>query len=551
MHVITNEQYIVRTGCRTCKVRRVKCDETRPTCLRCARSKYICEGYLFSFSAYCPSPERHESSDEASQKKIKPVDSLCFYRTLKTLAELSEPDYRSYDFCRRYTLHNMATHHFTRFWTHTVISASHAEPAILHAMLALSGVCRVYQEGQSVLPSGDRTTFMIPVWSHYGKALHFLQNRITTASIEDTHIVLIVCLVLLTFDIIEGRYREALVHLNHGRQILKRLHGITSAVDTTMLRLMLPQQASTTLDEISYSFALMDLQSVYFDSELQFKLVDNLDIGSMDPPTIPPFFNSFDDAWRMMLLLDNEACHLAAVVSQTKSEQINENSMLALWQGKLLASLRQWKVAFDSSPLRTIPRGSSPGANGDERSISLRISHLYLTIVVRISLCRHDDMVFDPLLPYFSSLVSLCEDLVPRLPAISLDSRVIEPLYTTGCLCRHPGLRRRALQVLSMAGREGHWDSKLISIVIRERMALEESEANYVYNPNETIPEDVELLSEIIPMHARWSETHAEFLSDDYKRADLQFRRKSRSNHNSSMAGDDCYEVYKTIVALD
>lgn len=414
-------------------------------------------------------------------------------------------------------------------------------------MLALSGVCRLYQEGQSALPTGDRTAFMIPVWAHYGKALHFLRDRITAASLEDTHIVLIVCLVLLTFDIIEGRYREALVHLNHGRQILKRLHGVMSG-DKTMIRLLLPQQALTTLDEISYSFALMDLQSVYFDSELQFKLVDNLDVHGSDLPNIPPCFNSFDDAWRMMLLLVNGACQLSAAIARTESDGSTEQSTLVLWQGKLLAALKQWKSAFDRSPFRTIPR-ASPTPLGDERSISLRISHLHLTVIVRICLSRHDDMVYDPLLPYFSSLVALCEELVPRLPAISLDSRVIEPLYTTGCLCRHPGLRRRALQILERTGREGHWDSKLIRAVIHEKMTLEEGMACYVYDPDHPIPEGAEALSVIIPKHARWSETHASFLSNDYKELDLQFRRKSRDRQNS-LSGDDCYEVYKNIVRI-
>jgi hypothetical protein len=414
-------------------------------------------------------------------------------------------------------------------------------------MLALSGVCRVYQEGQSALPTGDRTAFMIPVWAHYGKALHFLQNRITIASLEDTHIVLIVCLVLLTFDIIEGRYREALVHLNHGRQILKRLHGGTSG-DKTMIRLLLPQQALTTLDEISYSFALMDLQSVYFDSELQFKLVDNLDVRGTDLPMIPSCFNSFDDAWRMMLLLLNGACQLSAAIAHTGSDGPTEQSTLVMWQGKLLAALKQWKSAFDSSPFRTIPR-ASPTPLGDERSISLRISHLHLTIIVRICLSRHDDMVYDPLLPYFSSLVALCEDLVPRLPAISLDSRVIEPLYTTGCLCRHPGLRRRALQALEKAGREGHWDSKLIGVVLREKMTLEEDLACYIHDPDHPIPEDPQTLSVIIPKHARWSETHVSFVSDEYKEIDLQFRRKSHNRQNS-LSSDDCYEVYRNVVGF-
>lgn len=35
----------VRTGCITCKERRVKCDEVKPTCLRCAKAGQLCKGY--------------------------------------------------------------------------------------------------------------------------------------------------------------------------------------------------------------------------------------------------------------------------------------------------------------------------------------------------------------------------------------------------------------------------------------------------------------------------------------------------------------------------
>src|SRR5450755_1287659 len=36
----------VRTGCVTCKIRRVKCDETKPSCLKCTRSGRKCDGYV-------------------------------------------------------------------------------------------------------------------------------------------------------------------------------------------------------------------------------------------------------------------------------------------------------------------------------------------------------------------------------------------------------------------------------------------------------------------------------------------------------------------------
>ncbi|KAI0834702.1 hypothetical protein F5Y06DRAFT_150319 [Hypoxylon sp. FL0890] len=35
----------VRSGCVTCKKRRVKCDETKPSCGRCEKSGYVCGGY--------------------------------------------------------------------------------------------------------------------------------------------------------------------------------------------------------------------------------------------------------------------------------------------------------------------------------------------------------------------------------------------------------------------------------------------------------------------------------------------------------------------------
>ncbi|KAF8242977.1 hypothetical protein K440DRAFT_590254, partial [Wilcoxina mikolae CBS 423.85] len=34
-----------KTGCLTCRKRRIKCGEERPTCNNCIKSKRVCEGY--------------------------------------------------------------------------------------------------------------------------------------------------------------------------------------------------------------------------------------------------------------------------------------------------------------------------------------------------------------------------------------------------------------------------------------------------------------------------------------------------------------------------
>ena len=41
-----------KTGCQTCRNRRIKCDETKPYCHNCTKSKRICEGTRQSMAEY-------------------------------------------------------------------------------------------------------------------------------------------------------------------------------------------------------------------------------------------------------------------------------------------------------------------------------------------------------------------------------------------------------------------------------------------------------------------------------------------------------------------
>ena len=113
----------VRTGCRTCKTRRTKCDETKPSCLRCTKAKFVCEGYSISlFPADVARLQSRQTQDACMvdtihQRDIRPTDSLCFYLTLQSLADIPDQDHVAYDFCRRNTMQNLATYHLKRFWT--------------------------------------------------------------------------------------------------------------------------------------------------------------------------------------------------------------------------------------------------------------------------------------------------------------------------------------------------------------------------------------------------------------------------------------------------
>src|SRR6187402_631793 len=61
----------VRTGCATCRRRRVKCDEAKPVCARCRAANFLCEGYTpprrtSDLSAVSGSPPRLAAPREGS-----------------------------------------------------------------------------------------------------------------------------------------------------------------------------------------------------------------------------------------------------------------------------------------------------------------------------------------------------------------------------------------------------------------------------------------------------------------------------------------------------
>ncbi|KIV81880.1 hypothetical protein PV11_04030 [Exophiala sideris] len=451
-------------------------------------SKYVCEGYSVVISASRESSTTHPPTKDELHQGIRPVDTQFFYRTLQTLSELSEPDYQAYDFCRRYTMHDMATYHLSRFWTHTVLSACHNEPVILHAMLALCGGHRAYCESRSGVADAVSEQSLTAAYVHYNKAVRYLRDRIGRTDFDDLQVVLMVCLILLTFDLIEGRYGAALIHLNHGRRILKGIHGGAGACDS----LLLSPKAQSTLDEISYSFALMDIQSVYFGSpKPEFKLAARSGTDQTDCPSIPRSFNTFDDAWHAMLLLSNEVYRFGAIIRQPEIAYSPYDPMLGFWQGRLLAELKQWKDAFENSPFRRATSRTLSSVGG-ERYASLQLSHAHLTIVVGTGLMLGDEMAYDCLMPQFETVVALCEGLVTTMPSISLDAGVIPALFVTCAFCRHPELRRRAMRVLARTGKEGHWD-------------------------------------DLIPRNARWSESWVFFVSEDYTTVQLVFKRKKRT----------------------
>ncbi|KAH8808719.1 hypothetical protein F5884DRAFT_753238 [Xylogone sp. PMI_703] len=79
----------VRTGCTTCKIRHVKCDETKPACMRCVKFGRQCDGY-----AQVKTSEPASSSSRTLQPKTGggEAESSSYYTSSSTTNSGSSMD---------------------------------------------------------------------------------------------------------------------------------------------------------------------------------------------------------------------------------------------------------------------------------------------------------------------------------------------------------------------------------------------------------------------------------------------------------------------------
>ncbi|PSR90292.1 hypothetical protein BD289DRAFT_221329 [Coniella lustricola] len=201
-----------KTGCITCKIRRVKCDETRPSCNRCTQSKRVCDGYLSepgeaTAAAAAAGPpgrpgplvdrrrygattavdggtaitNRKPLSRRALALAIRQVQAVGPAARVLTPSPYLENDVACFDFFRlRLTavpadpkqaqLSSVQGQSAHNFWNYTLLQVAHAEPAVWHAVAALGALYRQWE----VVSGGDG-----------GPSSYLVQNLLEASDADD------------------------------------------------------------------------------------------------------------------------------------------------------------------------------------------------------------------------------------------------------------------------------------------------------------------------------------------------------------------------------
>ncbi|KAF5862177.1 hypothetical protein ETB97_012074 [Aspergillus alliaceus] len=464
----------VRTGCYTCKIRRIKCDEARPTCARCTSTGRKCDGYPTGSTA----------------SKVK--GTLQTHLSLQPFTDAGEG--MSFDYFCRHTVSQLFGYVDTSsFWRHIILQMCYSEPVVRYAAMSLSDLHRSFAD--SLNPGGRSNNMMKRERSalvHYLSALSHMKFMVRS-QIRSMDSVLMACLLLSSIEIFQGRHEAADIHLRCALQV-------SGMVGDTGLRLQRWHASDTTM--MSNHPMLGTLVRLRFQCDMF------LNVSSAIPhhlahaaqhfsPTKQNQFTSLSEARDILFTHIDQFTRLvnrtvltqiattpgdigdrrkysAAMVAsgeQLRQLQVEGLSDLLRWDGAYQAFLAQHAHAF--SPYE------------QHAATVVELYRDILRIMLRLDHSK-GELAPDPFEQDFGLLLSRIQMLIsdPTEPAVTPDGQpvftlemgLVPLLYSIASDCRGHAIRHAALAILAASPRrEGTWDGTAVYEVARRCVALEET----------------------------------------------------------------------------
>ncbi|WZH49388.1 Transcriptional regulatory moc3 [Fusarium acuminatum] len=412
-------------------------EEAKPYCLRCIKTGRQCDGYR-------PSPN---SSPEPTSLSPTPGFE-------------SAREARAFDHYRLRTAKVLSGAIDSGFWGGVVLKMSTTEPAVRHAMLAISSLHEAVESRyRSVHEIDTRFAFR-----EYGNAITSLRNW--GQRNEPSVVPLLVCVLFICIEFLIDRDMAAQMHICQGRHILSTLGDGRSPALEMIKHSLVPIYA-----RLSLSSFLFGSRPAPIPTHLR---------GWVEMPVM---FTTIEDARYALYLLLDEALQFstsARGVIFNPNADPQEIRNLQNEQQRLLSQLSRWHAAF------TVLTSMSAQSPSLESLLNvLRIYHQ--STLIWISSCLDTcETIYDRYTANFANIISLASSVIGSVPAnaklepFSFETEIIPPVYWTAVKCRHPLLRRAALKLLTRDQmrnrRENLWHARETAVIAARSIEIEEAD---------------------------------------------------------------------------
>ncbi|KAL2823496.1 hypothetical protein BDW59DRAFT_97360 [Aspergillus cavernicola] len=452
-----------RNGCITCKIRHVKCDEEKPACSQCQKSGRACDGY-----------------DDASQTQLRqriaerhrPIERDTFGADHRlVLRQETRTERRYVDFFYSRTSHAFSGFYDSKLWSYLIPQLGEHEPSIRHAMTAIGAIHSRVQNAKR-LPSPEEGSAPTErfVLEEYNKSIQNLVKSLSSAKGQNLHLTLTSCCLFICLEMLRGNQTQALDHIEAGLRIIHKHEQTAAAACSSVL-----------YRELRSLFLRLNLQASFFG-----RLLIPLKLTSSETIRQISIFTDFPESRIYLDQLMTKALLFIRSIGIMREER---DPTLQLEFEAEQEHIRQDFLAWRWSHDKLLHKLGPKITPSDLCASLLQRIYYHTSLFWVLTVLGRDEDLFDNYIPDFESVVSYAEEIVrinsSSSPSIensadfvfSLEGEIIGPLYYTSTRCRHPQIRRRAIEIMRhYSKREGMWDAKLYCAVAKLVIEVEESQ---------------------------------------------------------------------------
>ncbi|RYP91449.1 hypothetical protein DL770_002388 [Monosporascus sp. CRB-9-2] len=454
----------VKTGCNNCKQRRIKCDENRPACSQCVRSKKDCTGYpppprpkIFEEVRIAPRPAEGSAPGRPEPAAVPhmlvaqvrrrppvvapspprkltppltPVEaSLTLYQPATFALDAHEGQY--FQLFREHTASELSGFFDSSFWTRSVLQQCHSEEAVRHSVVALGALYKTLDKMTESPPGSpsdmvDVTDHVHKHWEVAFKHYHYAIKAMSSAMSQDhstqrtslTATVLLAC-----FDSFIGDHKQAILQIQSGLGLLEQLRA-------ERRRAFLPKPEEPVDQDLIQMFTRLAIQAKSYDMAFHFPqpFVIRLtpqhnenpaspqsDAGSPVSTTQPHIPEKFQSLIEARLAWDC-LCERIMRFNETMFSYTRTISPMGILPQSLQShgdgfrdQMKRWSIAFE--PIlasRTAPSKSSQEKTG----IAVLKMNQIMGLILFMMTFADDEMQFDRFLPEFRRIVELAMEVV-------------------------------------------------------------------------------------------------------------------------------------------
>ncbi|KEF61712.1 uncharacterized protein A1O9_03281 [Exophiala aquamarina CBS 119918] len=443
------------TGCITCKIRKVKCDERHPACQRCLATGRKCDGYIHN--------------GNIGRTPLSTNSTMVHPARPTTYANLDRVELQSFEFFMRRFVPSSTRIVDGQFWHQLVPQISHSDPVIWDAVIALSCLTQHPQYSRAfTLP--DRKKPPIVNEEHrraltwYGRSMAGLRKRIEQTTAQSASAV-ISCILYICIECLQDNVAEATALWQRAIEMMRSTAGGQVA-----------KWPATQLER-SLARGVRDLlQNMAASQRIRTQWERKSDKSNTPFQTLP---DARDELF--VLLFESHdfiVDVMKIIISQGKDW--TPPSELSFRQQSLQSKFLRWHEALETMMMKPELECAQDDSHEDEHYSVLLVTYGQYFITVCTILNMYET-AFDNFLPMFQSMVDHAGHVVAAgsketRPVFIFETRVIPQLFFVATKCRHPVVRRQAISLLRTGAEvENTWKADTLADIAERVVGTEES----------------------------------------------------------------------------